>query len=376
MMTDNDPPPEATPSSGPHDKILRRCMVILTILGVLYTLYFVRALILPLFLAILLSLLLSPLVRFLKNKLSIPSSIGAGAILLSLLAAVVIAGVFAVRPASDWVQAIPSKLPDLKYQLSQFKVPFAKFTEATQQVQEMTTMAEETEKQVVQVTTPPLSSVVMQQTPIFFANLLLMFILLFFLLAAGDTFLRKLVQSVPKFEDKRRTVEIVHEIEHRIASYLGAITLINLGLGTAIGLAAWWVGFNNAFLWGFLAFALNYIPYLGAIVGAIAALVVGLLTFPEPSQALALPAIYVACNIVEGNLITPLLVSRILTLNSVVVFVSIMFWGWLWNVPGALLAVPILAATKIVCDHVDRLKPFGAFIGGDPKAVKSDDDDD
>lgn len=364
---DAPPPPDSEPPPPPHDRLLRSCALTLTILGVFYTLYFVRALILPLFLAILLSFLFSPIVRFLKNTLGIPSGLGAGAVLLSLLGAVAIAVVFAVQPASDWVQTIPSRLPDIKHLLSELKIPFNKFTEATQQVQEMTSMAEESEK-VVQIATQPLSTMLMVQTPVFLANLVLMFVLLYFLLASGDTFLRKLVQAAPRFEDKRRTVEIAHEVEHRIARYLGAITLINLGLGVAIGLGAWWVGYSNAFLWGFLAFVLNYIPYLGAIIGAFTALGVGLLTFPEPSQALALPAIYIACNVIEGNLITPLLVSRILTLNPVVVFVSIMFWGWLWHVPGVLLAVPILAAIKIICDHVGSLNSVGAFIGGESKS--------
>ncbi len=364
---DSPAPPNSAPPPPPHDWLLRRCALTLTILSVFYTLYFVRALILPLFLAILLSFLLSPLVRFLKQSLGVPNGLGASGILLSLVGLIAVAVVFAIQPASDWLQTIPSRLPELRHQLSELKVPFAKFTEATQQVQDMTAITEESER-VVQVATQPLSTVVMMQTPVFLANLVLMFILLYFLLASGDTFLRKLVQAVPKFEDKRRTVEIAHEVEQRIARYLGAITLINLGLGITIGFASWWVGFNNPFLWGFLAFALNYIPYLGAIIGSLIALIAGLLTFPEPSQALALPAVYVACNVVEGNLITPLLVSRILTLNPVVVFVSIMFWGWLWNIPGALLAVPILAAIKIVCDHVDGLNPIGSFIGGDPKS--------
>lgn len=344
-------------------RVVRSCAILITLLGIFYTLYFARALILPLILATLLSLLLSPLVRFLRRILHIPNAIGAGLILLSLVGALVVAIVFAIQPASDWLQAIPSRIPDLKYQFESLKGPFADIAEASEQVEELT--AGEEEAQVVQVQTPSWRGVLMQQTPAFLANLTFMLILLYFLLASGDTFLRKIVRLSPKFQDKRRTVEIAHEIEHRISRYLGAITMINLALGTLIGTAAWYFGFGNAFLWGFLAFVLNYIPYVGPLIGAIAALVVGLLTFPEASQALALPAVYVALNIVEGNLVTPMIVSRFLTLNPVLVFISIMFWAWLWSVPGALLAVPILAALKIVCDHVDGLTGIGAFIGGE-----------
>ncbi|MGC1481742.1 MAG: AI-2E family transporter [Chthoniobacterales bacterium] len=367
------PTPETTETLPPAEekvdlvsgRVVRTCTILLTLLGVFYTLYFARALILPLILATLLSLLLAPAVRFLRSALRIPTALGAGVVLMTLVGVLALAVVFAIQPASDWVQAIPSRIPDLKSQFEALRGPFAQIAEASEQVEEMASGNTDGETQVVKVQTPSWSGFLMEQTPVFLANVTFMFILLYFLLASGDTFLRKIVRLSPRFEDKRRTVEIAHEIEHRISRYLGAITIVNLGLGVVIGASAWFLGFGNAILWGVLAFVLNYVPYVGALIGALASLVIGLLTFAEPTQALALPAIYVLANVIEGNLITPMVVSRFLTLNPVVVFISIMFWAWLWNVPGALLAVPILAVIKIVCDHVDGLNGIGAFIGGE-----------
>ncbi len=368
-------PPESPPVLSATDRTRRTLslsLVTLTILGVLYTLYFARALILPVVLALLLSLLLTPLVRFLHRRIHLPPAVGSGVILLSLLAAIALATVFAVRPAADWIQAIPSRIPDIKYRLESLRVPFQQFTKVSEQVKEIASL-DESPPSVAIATEGPLSGILMHSTPAFMANLLVMFILLYFLLASGDQFLRKVVRIIPRFKDKRRAVEIANDIESRISTYLQTVTLINLALGISVGIAAHFIGLPNAILWGSLAFFLNFIPYLGALLGIVAAFVVSLLTFESLGQACLLPAIYLGLNIIEGNFVTPFVLSRILTLNAVIVFFSIMFWTWLWGIPGALLAVPILATFKIVSDHVDFLKSIGQLIGEDPSAKRGGD---
>ncbi len=375
------PPPEFSPNAPPPSsevppvsldpsqlpRLRTVSLTVLMILGVLYTLYFARALILPLVLALLLSQLLTPLVRTLERRLRIPTPAGAGVVLLGLLAGITLAGLFTVPPAMAWMQTIPTRIPEIKYQLRFLERPFARLSEASEQVKEMTIMGGDSAERVVRVSDDAWSGLLMQQTPAYIANIFVMFILLFFLLASGDTFLRKFVRLVPRFEDKRRAVEIAHEIEHRISNYLRAVTLINIGLGIAIGISAWLVGLENFILWGVLAFVLNYIPYVGALIGTVATLLVGLLTFESPGWAFVMPAIYVLFNVIEGNFITPLVMSRTLILNPVLVFFSIMFWAWLWGIPGALLAVPILATFKIICDHIDELVPIGEFLGDESR---------
>jgi predicted PurR-regulated permease PerM len=119
----------------------------------------------------------------------------------------------------------------------------------------------------------------------------------------------------------------------------------------------------NPMLWGVLAAASNYLPYLGAVAcGAIVALV-ALLTFDTIGRALAVPATFFALNFAEAYLVTPRLLGNRLALNPVAIFLGVAFWGWLWGVAGALLAVPILATVKIVCDGIESLKPVGEFLG-------------
>jgi predicted PurR-regulated permease PerM len=123
------------------------------------------------------------------------------------------------------------------------------------------------------------------------------------------------------------------------------------------------LGVPNAVLWGALAAITNYVPYLGAMAMLAILSVVAVLHFDDPGRVLLVPAAFLALNLLESALVSPILVSRQLTLNPVVVFLGVLLWGWLWGFMGALLAVPILAASKIVCEHVERLAPVAEFLG-------------
>lgn len=340
-------------------------LTVLMLLAVLYSLYFAKPVILPIVLALLLSLLLSPLVRFLQRSLRIPQVVGSGLVLVGLLGVFGVAGSMVVEPAAAWIQAVPARLPELKDRLTVLKKPLAKLRLATQQVEEIADINKTENVRAVKIKENTTMALLLTQTPAFLANLAVMFVLLFFMLASGDVFLRKLVRMIPSFEDKRRAVEIARDIEERISRYLRAVTVINLLLGFAVGLAAYFVGLENYFLFGGVAFFLNFIPYLGALVGIGASLLVCLLSFQSAGYALVFPAIYFGLNILEGSFVTPMVVGRLLTLNTVMVFIFLMFWGWIWGVAGALLAVPILAILKIVCDHIEPLAFIGEFIGGE-----------
>ncbi len=192
---------------------------------------------------------------------------------------------------------------------------------------------------------------------------LVVFVLLYFLLASGDLFLSKLIRVLPKLRDKKRAVQIARDTEDQISSYLITTTAINLVFGVAVGVAMYLLGVPNPVLWGVLAAITNYVPYLGALAMVAILGLVALLQFGDPGRTLLVPGVFLALNLVESMLLTPILLGQRLTLNPVVVFVGVLFWGWLWGVVGAILAVPILAAFKIVCDHVERPAPVGEFLG-------------
>ena len=192
-------------------------------------------------------------------------------------------------------------------------------------------------------------------------------LVLFFLLASGDSLLRRLVEIMPTLADKRRAVQIVNEIEHNVSLYLATITIMNTAVGLLNMAQVWLLGLPNPLLWGVVAFMLNYIPILGPMTGIAIFFFVGLFTFNTVLHALIPAAIYLCIHVLEGETITPMLLARRFTLNPVLVIASLIFWDWLWGIPGAFLSVPLLAVFKIVCDHLDSLTPLGHMLGDAPE---------
>ncbi|HWR50417.1 MAG TPA: AI-2E family transporter [Bryobacteraceae bacterium] len=334
----------------------------LFILACFYTLYFARGFLLPIVLAILLSFLFSPLVRALARA-RIPTAIGAAIVILG---ACMVIGVFVYElsgPVAAWVQRMPQIARKLETQVREFRKPVEKVKQATEEVAALTDVAGGGKAQQVQLAQPTAAQTLMNTTWSVAINAVFLVILLYFLLAAGDLFLGKLVRVLPRLKDKKRAVQIAREIESSISSYLFTHTLINIGVGVASGLACWLMGMPNALLWGVLAGVTNYIPYVGAIVttGIVGLAAAG--SFPTIYPALILAGILLAITSIEGYFITPVLMGRHLQLNPVVLFIGLTFWGWLWGITGALMAVPLMATMKILCDRIDPLAPVGEFLG-------------
>lgn len=334
----------------------------LFILAAFYTLYLARSFILPIVLAVLLSFLLGPVVRALR-KLRIPEALGAALVVFGLLGALGWGMYELSGPAYEWAQKAPRQMRRLERKLAELKKPVQTMSKATQQVEKITEVGGGTAPRKVEVQTESLGERMFSQATELIAGAVVMFILLFFLLASGDLFLRKLIRVLPRLADKRRAVEIARQIESDISAYLTTITVINLALGAALWGLLTLIGVPNPLLWGVLAAVTNYLPYLGAIVMMAVLAMVGFLTFDNLGQALLVPGVFVGLNILESYLVTPLVLGRRLTLNPVVIFLGLTFWGWLWGITGALLAVPIMVVFKIFCDHSEPLRPIGEFLG-------------
>jgi predicted PurR-regulated permease PerM len=208
-----------------------------------------------------------------------------------------------------------------------------------------------------------LRDVLFNETSRFLVGALTMVVLLYFMLAMGDRFLRTLVTALPDFHSKKQAVEIAHQLQRDMSHYLLTITVINVGFGAAVAGAMLVTGMPNPLLWGAMAAFLNYIPFLGHAVSAIVVAVVALLSFDSFGPALIPPAVFVVLAALEGNMITPMILARRLTLNPVAVVTALLFWGWMWGTIGLLLAVPFLVVMKITCDQIAPLKPVGEFLG-------------
>ena len=350
--------------SGPVD-VRSITLTGIFVLLVFYTLYFTRDFILPVVLAFLLTFLLAPVVRGL-HRIRIPETIGAALVILAVLSGVVY-GVYSLSgPARDWIERAPDGLRRVERRVRDLQRPVSEVREAAEQVQEQVEeMAGQGRRRSteVQVEGRTLTGVVFTQTQAFLAGAVVTIILLYFLLASGDLFLRKLVRVLPRLSDKKAAIEIARDMEDHVSKYLVTMTLINTALGIAVGAAMRLAGMPNPVLWGVTAAVLNFVPYLGPVVTLGMIALVSLLTFEDLGRALVAPALYLGLNAVEGYLVTPMLLGRRLLLNPVVIFMGIIFWGWLWGIPGALLAVPILVSFKIFCDHIEPLSPIGEFLG-------------
>jgi predicted PurR-regulated permease PerM len=342
--------------------------VILAVLAVFYTLYLTAELVLPLLFAVVLNLLLAPAKRLLTDRLRLPAALAALVLLLALF--MLVSGLTALVsvPASNWIAKAPQGLPQLQQRLGFLAAPIDFFRHGVDQVQHLMQQEPPAGQQTVAVQQSSnfggVGMSILQGTRAALGQLLTLAVVLFFLLASGDSLLRRLVEILPSFGDKRRVIEMAMQIERNVSGYLLTITAMNALVGIANGVSMWAQGIPDALLWGTLAFLLNYIPILGPFTGIVIFFFVGLFSSPTLWQAALPPAVYLIIHVVEGESVTPMLLARRFTLNPVLVIVSLFFWDFLWGVPGAFLAVPLLAITKIIADRVPVLTPLGHLLGG------------
>lgn len=339
-------------------------LTVLTCIAVLFALYFARDVFVPLVLACFLYLVLAPLLRGLE-RLRVPTALASATIVLALIA-VLGYGLFVLTaPVGEWVGRFPSMLAEARDKIEALKQPVEQMREASEQVERMAGMepaASPPQRVVVQA--PGLLERLFGNISLVGIQLLLILVILYFLLATGSMFREKLVHVMPTFGDKRRAIAITADIQRQTSRYLLTITLINAGLGVAQGAAMYAVGVPNPLLWGVMAFVLNFIPYIGALLGMGVVGLVALISFDSLTQAAAAPLFYLGLTAIEGQVVTPSVLGRSLTLNPLVIFVAVMFWGWLWGVAGALMAVPLLVVLKAICDNVESWGALGEFIGG------------
>jgi len=266
-------------------------------------------------------------------------------------------------PARDWMVKLLETARQVERKLRDVKQSVREVTKATQEVDKLTALESGEKTQKVEVRKPTFGETLLAPTQDFIVGAGMVVVLLFFLLASGDLFLRKLVNLLPNFTEKKTAVDIARQIEYSVSIYLFSITAINAFFGSAIGIAMYFLGMPNPLLWGAMAGLLHFIPFLGSLVGISIVTLVAAITFNEVIPILLVPASYLGLNLLEEYVVLPLVMGRRLMLSPVIVLLWIFFWAWLWGVAGALIAVPLLAIFKIICDRFEPLNSLGEFIG-------------
>ncbi|MDO9468450.1 MAG: AI-2E family transporter [Thiobacillus sp.] len=353
-------------------------LIVLTVLAVIFVLDWAQTVFIPLVLGLVVSYALSPLVKQLQNW-HIPRAIGAALLLLGMVGGVGALAYSLQDEATGMIETLPDAAQKLRQAVRKEwgtpKGAIEKVQKAAEQIEHAASETAATTSVVprgvtrVQIEEPRLKirDYLWDGTigVLSFMTLAVMVLFLtYFLMVSGDTFRRKLVKlSGPTLARKKVTVQMLNEISAQVQRYLMVQVLTSVIVGILIWLAFLWIGLEHAAVWGVAAAILNLVPYLGPILITGGTALVAFLQFGSMSMALMVAGVSVIINGLEGFLLTPWLTGRASRMNAVVVFVGILFWGWLWGAWGLLLGMPIMMAVKAVCDHVDEFNPVGELMG-------------
>ncbi len=344
-----------------HDRLRVVSLAILAGVAAMGALYFGRDFFVPIAIALLFNALLRPVVRRLE-RVGLPSAAGAAIVVLGFLGIVVGAGFALSAPAQSWLAEAPKSLNLARRKLESVRASVLRISHAAEQVAGGAAPAGAAPAPVPAPQGPGIAARVFGTTTSFITGFVEVLLLVFLLLAAGNLFLRKLMRVVSSGE-AAETRTVVHEVEYVIERYVVVSLMIALGQGAVAGLAMWLLGMPHPLLWGVATLFLEMIPYLGATVMVGALTLVAFATFDGVGRIFAVPAVYILISTIQNNVVSPIAYGRNLKLNPVAVLVSVMFWWALWGVPGAFLAVPMVAALKVVADHTNGLGPLGEFLG-------------
>jgi len=337
-------------------------VTILTSLALLYTLYFAREFLVPIAFGVLLNFLLSPLIRRMV-RLGIKAPIGAAIIVLVLLTAVAEGAYQLAGPAQRWAMSAPESFARAEQKLRSIIRPVQQVTQNVARAADAVGAQGDRAPSVVVQSGPSISSRLFGTTQRIAGGLVEVFILLYFLLAGGDLFLQKLIKVLPHFGDKVKAVEIARATEAAVSAYLSTTLVINIVEGAVVAGVLWLLGMPNVLLWGALVACFEFVPYLGAFAIVVIFSVVAVSSYDKVPRALLVPGSFLAINLLQANVVAPMLLGHRLTLNPVAIFIGLAFFFWIWGVPGAFLAVPLLASFKIFCDHIESLAAVGEFLG-------------
>lgn len=348
---------------------LKRAALAILVLLVLSVCAIAQEILVPLVLALLLSLLLSPVVTLLERAVRLPR-VGGSLLTLAAVVAVLVFGVASLKdPAQQWIASAPDTVQTIEQRLRSFREPIRQAQEASKKIQELTQSSGA--QAVVSTQQPSLLSNMAMSTPHALGEIGAVLLLMYFFLSSGDGFLRRMVEIAPSLHEKKIVVSIARAVQGEMSRYLVTVSLINLGLGVATAIVMALLGVPSPLLWGAVAFLFNFAPYVGPLCTGVALAVVGFMNFDTLGHALAVPGAFFLLATIEGQFLTPTIVSRRLSLDPMVLFLWLMLWGWLWGIAGLLLAGPLLACFRIVCEHVHALQVIGILIS-DGTAAKLD----
>ncbi|MEZ5537844.1 MAG: AI-2E family transporter [Thiolinea sp.] len=325
----------------------------LFVIALMSVLYLAKSVFIPIFLATLIAFLLSPPVNAL-TRYYVPRSLGSAIVITLASGLITLSFYYLAEPVGLWVERLPTEVQQIERKLSPFKDSIETVQETTKKVENIASIdnGEQDKAPNVVVTGPNIFYTLLNSTQAFLIGVLSFLVLLYFMLAFGHSLTLKASSFLQKKADKTRMIRIARDVQHKLSRYLLLITLLNIILGAVVTLVMWLVGMPTPVVWGASAAVLNYIPYVGPAINIALIALVSLLTFEHLAQILLPPALLLVLNLLEGQLIQPMFVGRMFTINPVLVFLFVLIWGWLWGMAGIFMAVPLLVIIKIILDQL------------------------
>lgn len=320
------------------------------------------SLLVPIAIAMMMTLLLGPLVRGMR-KYRVVEPVGAAIIVFGTAILFLIGAVVLAAPAAEWLRRAPVALRDVEGKLRNLE-PVSAIQETASSLSHAArgTTNDSTTARVEIVSPSPLQQIGWKTANVI-GEILTVTFLTYFLLAGGTMFRRKIAYLFPSGAHRTRIKRALFEIEDQMSRYLLINTLISVGFGVATwGLLAA-IGIPNPILWGFVAGVLNYIPYLGALVTVILIGVVSLASFDGTEHVVLACGGFLLLDLLKGNLLSPMVLGRKMPLNTAAVFVSLLFWGWVWGIPGVIMAVPLTVMIQVISSHSERFRGLGILLG-------------
>lgn len=348
-----------TPTAPRTRGVPRWVGLALLVVATVFLLRAAKLVLLPVTLAVLLTFVLAPAVRRLRD-LGLPAPAGAGLVLVSLVAALLLFGSTLVTPAATWWERAPANLQQLMEALERLRA--ALFGNGQPAAPAASPLDDAQLQEQLRHEGMALTRVVLGQFWYFVVCAAATVILLFFLLCTEYHLVWRTMLAIGRPRVRALVLSGIREAQRDIGRFLTTMTLLNIGLGIGTGLVLHAIGLPNPILWGTLAALLNFVFYIGPVLMAVLLLMAGITTFDHAGLMLAPALAYLALNALESNLVGPWLMGRRLRLNPVFVFLSVLLWGWIWGMAGALIAVPMLLALRTVCRRVPRLRVLCGFI--------------
>jgi predicted PurR-regulated permease PerM len=303
---------------------------------------------LPVTAALVIAIALVPMLEWFERR-GVPAKLAAVLCVIIFLMIAVFALASIVLPAIDWVALIPSRIERVTKALAPVLDLYSNLEKFIDRTVANIAVGAGDSGRTVRVETPnSMLDLITSSAPHAAVQLFFALLVIYFFLAGWTGMRKRTIVSRGSFEGALTTARVIQQVVAATSTYIGTITVINVGLGALTALVLWGLGMDSPIMWGGIVAVLNYIPYLGPIAAAVLLALGGLMTFADPWAALLPPAIFVGLHMIEANVLTPLIVGRKLTINPLLILVSLSFWAWVWGTTGALLAVPLLIILKTI----------------------------